>query len=203
MRNRFFDIEDLKTNTKQNDPVEKAAVLRDNFLNQHYFKVETLKELTGRLPAPGEFFALWTLKSFNAFTFIPFLIKECGKIDYLVLSTYSINIRIIDSLIKKIDQGKIDHVKLFIADSLKYRMPRVVDHLSAMVNARESKISVHYAWNHSKITLAQCKDRFFCIEGSGNWSENAQYEQYLFFNDKRMYDFRLNCITDGLYRRTD
>lgn len=203
MKNRFFDIEDLKTTSKQNDPGDKAAVLRDNFLNQHDFKVETLKELTGRLPAPGEFFALWTLKSFNAFTFIPFLIKELGKIDFLVLSTYSLNIRIIDSLIKKIDQEKIDYVKLFIADSLKYRMPRVVDHLQAMIDARENKISAHYAWNHSKITLVNCADQFFCIEGSGNWSENAKFEQYLFFNDKRLYDFRLKCITDGLYRRSD
>lgn len=203
MKNRFFDIEELKSNTKQKDPGDKAAVLRDNFLSQHGFMVETLKELTGRLPSPGEFFALWTIKSFNAFTFIPYLIRELGKIDYLVLSTYSINIRIIDSLIKKIDQGKIDHVKLFIADSLKYRMPRVVDHLSAMVQTRSDKISVHFAWNHSKITLAQCGEQFFCIEGSGNWSENAQYEQYLFFNDNRLYNFRLNNITHDLYRRSD
>lgn len=203
MKNRFFDIEDLKNNTQKNDPGDKAVVLRDNFLSQHEFMVITLKELTGRLPEKGEFFALWTLKSFNAFTFIPYLIKELDKIDYLVLSTYSINMRIIDSLIKKIDQGKIDHVKLFIADSLKFRMPKVVDHLSAMVQTRTEKISVHFAWNHSKITLAQCGDRFFCVEGSGNWSENAQFEQYLFFNYKRLYDFRLKCITDDLYRRTD
>jgi hypothetical protein len=202
MGRKLFDLNEL-SKTKNEDPGDKAAVLRDNFLSQHDFKVETLKSLTGRLPKQGEFFALWTIKSFNAFTFIPFLIKELDKIDYLVLSTYSINRRIIDSLMKKIDQGKIDHVKLFISDSLKYRMPRVVDHLSSMINTREKNISVHYSWNHSKITLVQCGDQFFCIEGSGNWSENAQYEQYLFFNDKRMYDFRLSCITNDLYRRTD
>lgn len=202
MRNRFFDIEDL-SNKKNDDPGDKAAVLRDNFLNQHSIKVETLKELTGRLPKQDEFFALWTMKSFNAFTFIPYLIKELDKIDDLVLSTYSINRRIIDSLIKKIDQRKIEKVRLFISDSLKYRMPRVVDHLSSMINTRENIISAHYAWNHSKITLVRCGDQFFTIEGSGNWSENAQFEQYLFFNDKRLYDFRLNCITNGLHGRTD
>lgn len=202
MRNKLFDLNEISKN-KNNDPGDKAAVLRDNFLNQHDFKVKTLKELTGRLPKQGEFFALWTLKSFNAFTFIPYLINTVGKIDNLVLSTYSINRRIVDSLMKKIDHGQISHVKLFISDSLKYRMPRVVDHLKAMIDTRGETITAHYAWNHSKITLAEAGGHFFTIEGSGNWSENAQFEQYLLFNNKKLYDFRLKCITDDLYRRTD
>jgi len=187
---------------KIQEPGDKSEILRDSFLHQHEKKIKTLKELINSVPGENEFIALWTLKSFNAFTFIPYLIHIYGKIDYLAISTYTINRRIIDSLTKKIDQGKIDHVKLFISDSLKYRMPKAVDHLSMMINARH-QITAHYAWNHSKITLAQCGDHFFTIEGSGNWSENAQYEQYLFFNNKRLYDFRLNCITNDLYTRTD
>lgn len=188
---------------KIQEPGDKSEILRDSFLHQHEVKVKTLKELIGNFPQQDEFIALWTLKSFNAFTFIPYLIKELGKIDYLVISTYTINRRIIDSLTKKIDQGKIDHVKLFISDSLKYRMPKAVDHLDMMIRARSPQISVHYAWNHSKITLVQCGNHFFTIEGSGNWSENAQFEQYIFFNNKRLYDFRLNCITHDLHSRTD
>lgn len=198
---KLFELNEI--GKQANDyPEDKSAILRDNFLTQHSIKLNTLKKLNGRLPKQGEFFAIWTLKSFNAFTFIPYLVGECDKIDYLVLSTYSINRRIVDSLIKKIDQGKIAHVKIFISDSIKYRMPKVVDHLSSLTKARH-QISVHYAWNHSKITLVEASGNFFLIEGSGNWSENAQYEQYLFFNDKRLYDFRLSCITHDLYSRTD
>jgi hypothetical protein len=198
----LFSLDEIGTK-KTKEPGDKSEILRDSFLHQHEKKVRTLKELMGSLPGPDEFIALWTLKSFNAFTFIPYLIRELEKIDYLVISTYTINRRIIDSLTKKIDQGKIDHVKLFISDSLKYRMPKAVDHLDMMIKARSPQISAHFAWNHSKITLAQCGNHFFTIEGSGNWSENAQYEQYIFFNNKRLYDFRLNCITNDLYTRTD
>jgi len=81
-------------------------------------------------------------------------------------------------------------------------MPAVVDHLEMQINNRD-QITVHYAWNHSKITLIETKGDFFVFEGSGNWSENAQFEQYLFFNYKALYDFRLSCITHDLYRRTD
>lgn len=200
-KNKLFDIGELER-SPGGQPADRSAVLADNFLHQHNYRVQSLKQLTGRLPEQGEFFLIWTMKSFNAFTFIPYLIRELGRIDYLVLSTYSINRRIIDSLIKKIVQEKILHVKLFISDSIKYRMPKVVDHLHAVIDKHDN-FTVHYAWNHSKITLVEAGERFFCIEGSGNWSENAQHEQYVFFNDKRVYDFRMKCITDGLYRKTN
>jgi hypothetical protein len=199
---KLFDIEELTPRKVEVVMEDRSTVLRDNYLSMHDFKLESLKNLCGRLPEPGEFFALWTLKSFNAFTIIPYMIKTLGKIDYLVLSTYSINTRIIDSLCKKIDQGNIGHVKIFISDSIKNRMPKVVDHLHMMMEARPM-ITVHYAWNHSKITLIEADEKYFVFEGSGNWSENAQYEQYLLFQYKRLYDFRLKCITDDLYRRTD
>ncbi len=199
--NRLFDIDQL-TPAKSQDPEEKSEILRDNFLHLHEHKVRSLKELNGRFPAPGELFALWTLKSFNAFTFIPYLISEFGKINFLAFSTYTINRRIIDSLIHKIDQGKIDQVRLFISDSLKFRMPRAVDHLQAMIVARPGKIASQYSWNHSKITLMQAGGNYFVVEGSGNFGENAQFEQYIFINDRRLYEFRLNCITHDLHQGT-
>ena len=193
----LFSFDEIAKPTTK-DPEDKSAVLRDSFLNLHERKIVTLKHLVGKLPAQNEFIALWTLKSFNAFTFIPFLIKELGVIETLIISTYTINRRIIDSLIKKIDQGKIKQVHLFIADSLKFRMPKAVDHLASLADARNN-IFVTYAWNHSKITLVQTGDHYFVIEGSGNWSENAQHEQYMFFNHEKLYKFFLNCITNDLH----
>ena len=197
---KLFEIGEINQNT--NDcPDDKSTILRDNYLKMHEFKVETLKQLTGRLPMPGEFFAIWTMKSFNAFTFIPYLLSAAGNIQQLILATYSINRRIIDSLMKKIDQGKIENVEIFISDSIKFRMPKVYDHLTMMAENR--KVNVIYAWNHAKITLAECGNQKYLIEGSGNWSENAQHEQYLFFNDERLFEFRINNIKNGLHSRTD
>lgn len=193
----IFNINDVQARPIANN---KAAILRDNYLQMHDVRLITLKELAGRLPNPGEFFALWTQKSFNAFTFIPYLIKTTGKIDSLVVTTYSINNRIIDSLCKKLDEGVIDNINLVVSDSLKNRMPTVIDHLEAMAKVRD-RLQVHYSWNHSKITLATAADQDFVFEGSGNWSENAQFEQYLLFNHKPLFDFRLNCIQNDLYRR--
>jgi hypothetical protein len=199
---KLFELDELLPLKVKVVADDKSAIIRDNFLAMHDMKLQSLKELCGRLPESGEFFALWALKSFNAFTIIPYMISELNRIDYLVLSTYSISSRIVDALCKRIDQDKIGHVKIFISDSMKYRLPRVVDHLTKMTESREN-ITVHYAWNHSKVTLIEAAGKFFVFEGSGNWSENAQYEQYLFFQYEKLYKFRLKSITDDLYRRTD
>lgn len=196
--NNLFSFDDLKkhidTEEKRNNEESKDDIKRDNFMKIHTAKVETLKELNGRLPQCGEIFFLWTVNSFNAFTFIPYIIRECGLIDNLVITTYSINRRIVDSLIRYIDKGKIKHVELFISDSLKFRMPRVYDHLSALVAHRADVLRVIYSWNHSKVTLIEAGGNYFNVEGSGNFSENAQHEQYVFLNSKEVYDFRKHWI---------
>jgi hypothetical protein len=40
-------------------------------------------------------------------------------------------------------------------------------------------------------------DNYYIIEGSGNWSENAQYEQYILANSKGVYDFRMELFTNS------
>lgn len=198
----FNELQKSKVNEDQST-VSKDDIKRDNFMNIHTAKVETLKELNGRLPQCGEIFFLWTINSFNAFTFIPYIIKECGQIDYLLITTYSINRRIVDSLTRYIDKGKIKRVELFISDSIKFRMPRIFDHLSSLAAHRKDVFSVYYSWNHSKVALIEAGGHYFDVEGSGNFSENAQHEQYVFTNSREVYDFRKHWIIDEFNRGTN
>lgn len=191
---KLFSLDEIKTNDIETG--NKDAADREKFTNIHLAKVESIKNLVGKLPVTGEIIFLWTLNSFNAFTFIPYVIKEIGEIDNLVFSTYSINTRIVNSLIRWMDKGKIKNVHIFISDSIKHRMPKVVDLIEGLVLARNN-ISINYVWNHSKITLIEANQQHLVIEGSGNFSENAQHEQYLFINDINVYNFRLKCIYDA------
>jgi len=197
VNSRFFNIDDLEDQQVDMEPEDRSGILAETFLNTHEHRVESLKLLSGNLPSPGEILFLWTVNSFNAFTFIPFILRQCGTIDELLLSTYSINIRIIDALVKLIDRGKVCSVEIFISDSIKSRLPKVFDHLSAQVEKRRGIITVHYAWNHSKIALIRSGDSYFDVEGSGNWGENAQHEQYIFLNSRKVFEFRKNEILYG------
>lgn len=171
---------------------EKSTSAAERFENMHVEKVRSLKQLVGRVPEPGEVFFLWTLNSFNAFTFITYIIKYFGSIRQLIFSTYSINERILTSLIRWYDKGAIDEIYVCISDSIKNRVPKVNDQLQAF--ARNRNITIGYAWNHSKVTLIRTDTHHFVICGSGNFSENALNEQYIFLNDERIFQFYDDCI---------
>jgi hypothetical protein len=183
----LFNLDEIK---KQPTRVEdKSAILVERFLDAHDHKIESIKNLAGKLPEEGEIYFLWTMKSFNAFTFIPYIIKAAGVIDELHIATYSISIRIVDALVKLLEHKKVNQVSLLISDSLKYRLPRVHDHLQALT-ANRKEIAVKYAWNHSKIALIRVGEEFYGVEGSGNFGENAQHEQYIFYRSKNIFQFR-------------
>ena len=191
MKNKFFNINDLKAQAQQK-PIEvnRDAKLALKFLDEHYAKIDSIKQLVGKTPASGECFFLFTEKSFNTFTFIPYLIKEHGTLHQVTCSTYSINKRILLSLIRLIDQGLIESITIIVADSIKHQRPEVADQLTAYAQANPSKMQVTFVWNHSKILLVQAGEQHYCIEGSGNWSENSRHEQYLFANNEGLYQFR-------------
>ncbi len=193
----LFDLSEI---SKQSTRVEdKSDILVERFLNAHDHRIDSIKQLTGKLPVEGEIYFLWTMKSFNAFTFIPYIIKSAGVIDELTIATYSISTRIVDALVKLLEHGQVKKVDLLISDSLQYRLPRVHDHLQALTADRKD-IVVRYAWNHSKIALIRVGDAFYGVEGSGNFGENAQHEQYIFYRSNNIYLFRkeeINGIHSG------
>lgn len=190
----FGKIE-AKTEELKNDP---SASYCENFLSIHSFKVNSLKELINNPPINGNIYFLWTDSSFNAFTVIPYILKEFNVIDELILSTYSINQRILDSFSRYIHSGRIHSVDILCSETLKMRMPKVADQLQIFSNIKSNNFNLRYSWNHSKVTLIKTNNNYFIFEGSGNWSENSRNEQYIFANSESVYNFRKSWIKNGI-----
>ncbi len=187
MGRKLFDLNEVisSAGTSEND----SGVLAEKFYDMHCFKVNSLKELIDKFPKENEIYFLSTVKSFNAFTFIPYIISNCGIIEELTIKTYTIGKRIVDALLKQIEKGNIKILNLEISDSLLYRLPLVYDHLQALTREKKN-ITVSYTWNHAKIACIRTANDYFVVEGSGNFNENAQFEQYIFLNNERIYEFR-------------
>ena len=184
----------LFTTTQPTEPTkqDKQDQLTVQFCKLHAEKIESLKKLIN-IPGRDQCTFLWTLNSFNAYTFVPFCINHFGRIDEMYISSYTITRRIVDALIKQVDENKIGEVHIFVADSIRFRMPAVIEHLTEMMTTRPN-ITITYGWNHSKINCIRCADNYLVLEGSGNWSENAQHEQYILTNSKTIYEFRKKNI---------
>ena len=171
-----------------------SELFTSKYLAAHYQKVSSLENDLFRIPTQEEFFFLQSDTAFNAFTFIP-LVAKVFPIKELHATTYSISRKVIDALIELHDKGMIERITLLISDSMIKRNPIVIDNLMAMAQSRPN-LTVLYAWVHAKVCLMQTHENYFVVEGSGNWSENAHYEQYTFANSKGLYDFRLKLFTE-------
>ena len=189
--NRFFKPSVQKEEKKE----EKASELFvSKYIASHYQKISSLENDLMRVPTPEEFFFLQSDTAFNAFTFIPFIAKTY-PIKELHASTYSISRKVIDALVEMHDKGMIEQVTLLISDSMIKRNPVTIDNLMGICSTRPN-FKALYAWSHAKVCLLKTHDFHFVIEGSGNWAENAHYEQYVFANSKGLYDFRLELFTN-------
>ena len=191
----LFEKQDIGVNTNsQNKAEDSSSAFTSKFLNVQTHMVNNLPEDLSRLPDPGEIFFMQTMSSFNAFTFVE-LISRLQFIEELYATTYSVSLSVLEALQEMQNAGRIGRIKLLISDSMRQRNPRICDALNAWAET-DGNVTIIYTWNHSKITLAKTEFGDFCIEGSGNWSKNAQYEQYIFTNNADVMDLRKKLFYD-------
>jgi hypothetical protein len=176
----------------------KQSIRKQKLEQYETITLHNLQELTGKLPGSDEIYFIWTLKSFNAFTFIKYVINTHGKIDALIMSTYNITKIIFETLMRLVDNGLITQLHLTLSDVSKSRFPQIYD-LVNMEAGKRSQVSIHYGWNHSKVTLMKSGADHYIVEGSGNFSENSRHEQYIFMNSKEIYEFRSTWIRNDIY----
>ncbi len=192
------ELDAIPSDEHVNDQKGKQGIHKSRLNKYDTITIENLQDLTGQLPAPGEIFFLWSLKSFNAFSFIKYVITDRGKLDELVLSTYNITRVIFETLMRLVDNGLIDHLHLTLSDVAKSRFPQIYDLVNGE-SAKRDHVEVLYMWNHSKVSLMRSGDDYFIAEGSGNFSENARHEQYIFMNSKDIYEFRRGWIKNRIH----
>lgn len=191
----LFQKVDIGVNTNNQEKADPtSSAFTSKFLNVQSHIVNNLSEDMKRLPEDGEIFFLQTMASFNAFTFIE-LISRLQFIEELYATTYSVSLSVLEALQEMQQAGRIGRIKLLISDSMRQRNPRICDALNAWAETN-GEVTIIYTWNHSKITLAKTEFGNYCIEGSGNWSKNAQYEQYIFTNNEDVLNLRKQLFYD-------
>ena len=191
-KNRFFPLPAANVKTEVLPSASGSFI--NKYLAAHYQKIAKLEKDLKRLPEEEEFFFLQSDNSFNAFTFIPWICKQT-TIKHLYVTTYSINKRVITALMELHRQGFVDKITLLVSDTMLRRNPVTAD-LLASANKEYANLTVLFAWVHAKVALIETENAKYVIEGSGNWSENAYYEQYLFANCSKLFEFRKKLITD-------
>ena len=190
----LFGKKDLAVETNNQKADEKSAFI-SKYAQSENHRIEKLSEDLAKFPSENEIFFLQTIQSFNAFTFIQKIAKTYF-IEELVATTYSVSMSVVEAIMEMQRLGQVDQIRLFVSDSMMSRNPKVTDAIDSWAN-QNSSVKITYGWNHSKVNLVKTADHHFIIEGSGNWGKNACYEQYIFLNNKDVYEFRRELFSDS------
>lgn len=147
------------------------------------------------LPNLGKVAFYFSQKDLNAYTLILWVLQKVGHIDSLFLTTFNINQDISRALAGLIDNNDVDKISIVISQSIEKRMPDRIEELRLLWETRQERMRVSLCWNHSKVALIAASDgQRFLITGSGNYSFNAELEQYEIWNSQPLYDWSLNVL---------
>jgi hypothetical protein len=145
------------------------------------------KEFT--LPLPGEQLRLRVQQSVSLLAIVLKMLDAHGYIDNLQIATYTLNRQAFLTLTDLLTKGRIRRIALFLSTSYGFRDKKFYAELQETVLRLQAhyEIFLIFAWLHLKITLVQCGDNYYQMEGSMNYSMNNMAEQILIENNADTY----------------
>lgn len=189
------DLNAFKKENITQDLNEAKMIAQDNL---DFFQ-QILKS-KGRvdIPKKNSILSIRTQSQLNAFSIFLQFIEKYGSIDFLSIQTYTIDEKTIHTIDELIKQGKIKKMQFIMTETASFRIPKIYRLLKDLFAEREN-VNLCFYWVHSKVHLLRCGNDKYVIDGSGNFSMNAQIEQYNIFHSDKMFDFDYAMCKDFFF----
>lgn len=161
-------------------------------------KASNFKDIVGVNLEQNTQYRIVTDKSFNAFTVVSYLL-EYYNIDEIYIVVYRMNNKSFDYLKSIVEKDNIKTgiiVSSFFRENKRYeRWAKEIKILSE----NTENIKTSFCNSHAKVFLAKTTcGKHIVFEGSGNLSDNARLEQYIFEDNESVYNFHKKWIDDIL-----
>lgn len=174
------------------DKATKRIIKNDKI---HFAKAKKLSDLCG-FPKKDEQYRIVTEKQFNAYALILHILQD-RQIDEMYLAIYRINEPTVSSIIDFIVSGRIKKATFIISSFFNQTKKPEQWAIKLRKFCEENENCRHiYTHNHAKVLAIKSGEDYFVFEGSGNMSDNARIEQYLYENNKQSYDFHKNWMLE-------
>lgn len=155
--------------------------------------VKSFKDIVGNKLSKNTQIRIITEESFNAITVIEFILKKY-RIKEITMAIYRLNeksVMVIEEYIKKNIKINI-LISSFFNNNKRYEKWA---HNLVSFSKKYKNFKINFVWNHAKVTLIKTTcGKYFILEGSGNLSDNAMIEQYIFEDNKIVFDFHREWI---------
>lgn len=100
--------------------------------------------------------------------------------------------RFIDEMIKT---GMIAKATILISN-LRNKAHRQKEQITRDLFVENPKVDLFFCSSHAKIMAIKTEKNNYVIEGSGNLSYNSRVEQYTLDNDRKLFEFTLNWMSE-------
>lgn len=177
------------------DRAEKSRVKNEQIRLIHIDMFSKLCDI----PAPGEQWRIITEKQFNAFDLVEWILRRNVQINEMYVAVYRINEPTVNGIIRLLDEGKISFA-VFVISSF-FAQTKKPERWSILLRQycidHPEKTRHIYVHNHAKVFCCKTSDGgYYVLEGSGNMSDNARIEQYLFEHRELTFNFHRDWILE-------
>ena len=179
------DLNKFKKENISQDMNEAKFIAQENL---EFFQQILKSKGRIQIPKKNSVLSIRTQSQLNAFSIFLQFIEEYGTIDFLQLQTYTIDEKTIYTILELLKEGKIKQIQIIMTETAIFRLPKIYKLLKDLFSEMEN-CNLCFYWVHSKIHLIKCGNDKYVIDGSGNFSMNAQVEQYNIFHSDAMFDF--------------
>ena len=201
----LFSLSDINIDIKMQDgvAVDGVKLIEDKAYRRkiknnsiHTAKAKALDQLCQK-PKKNEQWRIVTEKQFNAYALILSVLQETD-IEEMCLAIYRINQPTVESIIEFIDAGRIKNATFVISNFFNQTKKPEKWALALKAYAdTKNNIKHCYVHNHAKImAIHTTNDNYYVFEGSGNMSDNARIEQYVYDNNKELFDFHKKWMNE-------
>ena len=198
----FEETELFRKTTKLEN--ENRKLLMDKkvyrrFLDKQYNRVSSIDELLGKLPEKNEQIRIITQKSFNAFAILLY-IAEKVNIEELILGVFRIDKNSVTGIKELYESMNIKQITIILSSFfIQTKKPEQSAQMLIEFAKDKENIKIVFCWNHTKIMGVKTNDdKYYIVEGSGNMTDNAKIEQYLFEQSKEMFYFHKSWMEELL-----
>jgi hypothetical protein len=181
---------------KLGNKIDKDSIQKVEFEKIISKKADTFKDIIGSEIEKDVQYRFVSTKSFNPLNVLKF-VDNTYEIEEIFLVVYRMNLKAVNFFKNFIDERKIPTIILlssFFKENKKYERwcKELIDFAS-----ESGLVEIKFKHTHAKIFICKTKcKKNIVFEGSGNFSDNARIEQYLFENNELTYNFHKKWIQE-------
>lgn len=145
------------------------------------------------LPEKKQQLRFVTIKPFNTISIIEYIARKEKIIDSIFV-IFAINKSAAKILIQLKNEGFLSNYVIYVSSIRNAGHRRKSEAVQLL---QDAGFNIKFIYSHAKISILKTeKNNYYNIEGSGNFSFNARLEQYIIDNDKKLYQFSQEWISE-------